>query len=317
MARGDVTVGVVGAGSLGCLYGVLLDQAHGVVPTVVSRRSEAAAAIEEHGVRVRATWDDDRELVGHPRVARADDPHLQGAFDLVLLFNKSLTQSWAVELGQRLVRRDGILASMQNGLAPARAVERGSDRGVAGTTYQGATSTSPCTVEWTALGPTLLAPSPALAGRAAELAAQIGSPDLRFEITADRDAMLWKKAVLAIINPVCAATGFSVADLGRSASGWDLVSRARNEVLDVARACGVLFDEEELEAAFRFQKSAAEDGTLGSTYQSLLAGRPTEGADTAASVVGAAKEVGVPSPVCELLEIMSRARDEFLTQRQT
>lgn len=308
MVPAPPSVAVVGAGALGGLFAVLLDLA-GLPTTVLSRRRDVVARIERDGIHVRdETTDDTSTLLGRPAAARADEA--DGSFGIVLLLNKSFDTEWALELAARVVADDGLVVSMQNGLRTVPLVEA-FDRGVVGTTYQGAAYEPDGTVVWSSAGPTLVAPRPHLGAASDAFVAAVRDSRLPFDVVPDRDVMVWTKLIAAISNSVSGALLVSVADALRSDRVWDAMDRARAEALDVAEKLGVGLDRAELEARFGARPKTASRGTLGSTYQSLASGRVTEVADISGAIVRAAAAVGLPAPYNEMLDLLVAAREEL------
>ncbi|GGM20725.1 ketopantoate reductase family protein [Dactylosporangium sucinum] len=301
-------VAVVGAGALGQLVGALLAHDGRAAPTIVSRRPEAVEAIRYRGIEVRRLATGDPPLHARPAVvAAADAP--SAAFDVVLLLNKSYDTGWAIGLARTLAAADGVVVALQNGLSSAERVERADPRGVAGVIYQGAEYVGPGVVDHTVAGALVAAPPPARAARAAALLGRLDSPALPVRVVADRDAMLWEKAVGAVSNAVSGALFLPVRAITRSASAWEVLERARAEVLAVAAARGVRVDLEVLRSRFAGRPVARDNP--GSTYQSLRSGRGTEIGDFIGEIEACGAERGVPTPVLATLRLLVRAREEL------
>ncbi|WP_432843237.1 ketopantoate reductase family protein [Dactylosporangium sp. CA-092794] len=301
-------VAVVGAGALGQLVGALLAHAGQVAATIVSRRPEAVAAIRARGVEVRRLVTDEPPLHARPAIVAADEAPA-GAFDVVLLLNKSYDTGWAIGLARSIAAPRGAIVALQNGLTSAERVERADPRGVAGVIYTGAAYVGAGIVDHTVHGPLVAAPPPGRAGHVTRLLEALRCPGLPVRIDADRDAMLWEKAVGAMSNAVCGALFLPVREITRSAAAWEVMERARAEVLAVAEACGVRLDRAVLAARFDGRPPARHN--LGSTFQSLRSGRDTEIGELVGEVEARAAERGVPTPVLATLRLLVRAREEL------
>ncbi|MDQ7903790.1 2-dehydropantoate 2-reductase [Phytohabitans sp. ZYX-F-186] len=302
-----VRVAVVGAGALGQLVGALLAHDGRTAVTVVSRRPEAVEAIRARGVEVRRLATGEPSLRARPAIVAATAAPAS-AYDVVLLLHKSYDTGWAVGLGCSLAAPDGAIVALQNGLASADAVEKADPRGVAGVIYQGAAYVGPGVVDHTVLGPLVAAPPPDRAGRVAALLEPLASPALPVRLHPDRDAMLWEKAVNAVSNAVAGALFLPVRAITRSPSAWEVMERARAEVLAVAEALGVRPDRAFLSARFAGRPVARDN--LGSTYQSLRGGRPTEIGEYAGEIEALGARLGVPTPVLGALRLLVAAREE-------
>lgn len=303
--RGSVRVAIVGAGALGQLVGAVVDSQTTATVTLLSRRADAVAAIRAGGVTVRLLATGGGELQAWPAAELADEVP-SASFDVVLLLNKTQDIDWATAVGRRVAAPDGAIVALQNGLTCADAVEAADARGVAGTINTGANYVGPGSVEHTVLGPLRAAPSPERVDRVATLIKSLESELLPVAIVPDRDAMLWEKMVGAVSNAVSGALLLPVSSISRSASAWELLDRARAEVLDVAQAAGVQLDRAAIEAKFAARVPSPHNP--GSTYQSLISGRPSE------DLFGAVEEIAlrndVRTPVIGALRLLQAAREE-------
>jgi 2-dehydropantoate 2-reductase len=318
-ATGPTRVGVIGAGALGTLVAGLLAERPGVEVWLVSRRPDLVDHVDAHGVVVHdETVAEGRTWRSRPGALVADEVACREAgtgLDVALLLTQAADTGWAIEVAGRLVRPDGLVVSLQNGLAPADLVEAWGLGGVAGTTYQAATARGPGEVAWTMRGPTTLAPRPAARDAAVELASRLGSDDLPVAVADDgqRDGVLWAKLVGALTNAVSGALLVPVHDVLASEAAMAVVGRAQAELLAVARARGI----EVVPPTFaRPPVGTGEPATpgprpVGSAYQALVAGRADEVGDTLGDLRAAADQVGVPTPVCDALALLVEARRQL------
>ena len=307
-----VAVAVVGAGALGQLVGALLAHDGRTAVTIVSRRRDAVEAIRAGGVEVRRLATGEPPLRARPEIVLADQAP-ESAYDVVLLLHKSYDTGWAVALGRSLAAPDGAIVALQNGLTSAAEVEKADPRGVAGVIYQGAAYVAAGTVDHTVLGPLVAAPPPERAERVTALLEPLRSAALPVRIDADRDAMLWEKAVGAVSNAVAGALFLPVRSITRSEAAWEVMERARAEVLAVAEAHGVRPDLAVLRARFAGRPAARTN--LGSTYQSLRGGRPTEIGEFVGEIEALAARAGVPTPVLSTLRLLVATREELASHR--
>jgi 2-dehydropantoate 2-reductase len=308
--RDPVRVAVIGAGAVGQLVAALAAGTARADVTLISRRPEVVDEIRAEGLRILdargAT-----ELRSEVRVAVPEEAATTGPYDLVLLLTKCYDVDWAITVGRRLAAADGAVVALQNGLASAAKLERADPRGVAGVIYQGARYVGPGVVERTARGPLQMAPNAAMRARVAELADQISSTDLPVQLCDNRDAMLWEKLVGAVSNSVSGALLLPVCDLSRSASAWQVMERARAEILDIATARGVGLDRSRIVA--QFAPRPVVQANLGSTYQSLVSGRQSEVPEISGEVEALGIEARVATPVNSALRLLVLAREELMT----
>lgn len=301
-------VGIVGAGALARLFAALL-VAGGQRATLLTRRTAAVEQIRSEGVLVR-----DESVNGggafraHPNVVPAHEG--VGPFDVVLLLNKSYDAEWAAGLGSRVVADGGVVISLQNGLRTAPIVEA-AERGVTGTTYQGAGFDANGTVVWSISGPTYAAPRESLRADTERLVTRITSPRCPFAVVPDRDVMVWTKLVSAISNSVSGALFMPVTQVLQSDHVWEILEEARREAFEVATRLGVGLDRVAMEQTMASRPKSASRGTTGSTFQSLASGRLTEVADISGAIAELAQKLGQRAPYNEVLHLLVAAREEM------
>jgi 2-dehydropantoate 2-reductase len=277
---------------------------------IVSRRPDIVKTINTDGVTVLHRRNDSDGVLRAPVPAFGPGEVIAtGPYDVVMLVNKSMDSEFAVDLGAQLSGDDGIVVALQNGLRSAEIVE-GIPSGVAGVTYQGATYNHDATVSWTHVGRTLVAARPAIADRTARWVATLSTPSLPWEVASDRDAMLWEKLIAAISNSLSGALLQPVFALMRSESAQQILQRARSEAFDIAASLGVQLDRTRLETAFASGYPSGAD-TSGSTFQSLMSGRPTEVGDISGSIADAAAGMGLPAPYNTALALLVHAREQL------
>lgn len=108
------TIGVMGAGSIGCYVGGKI--AATGTRTILVGRPRLAAEIAEHGLSVQ---DLDAPARGVESVAYVTDPAALADADLVLVAVKSGQTEEAAKTLAAILRPDAIVASLQNGLGNA------------------------------------------------------------------------------------------------------------------------------------------------------------------------------------------------------
>lgn len=314
-STGPARVGVIGAGALGTLVAGLLARARGVESWLVSRRPEVVDHVQASGVVIH-----DRTVAGAPLLRSrpgalvADEApcrHAGADLDVVVLLTQAADTPWAIEVADRLVAPAGMVVSLQNGLASADLVEAWGPRGVAGTTYQAATALGPGEVAWTMRGPTTLAPRATGRPAAVALADRLDGSELPVQVADEgaRDGLLWAKLVGALTNAVSGALLVPVHDVLASDAAMAVVGQARAELLAVAEARGIRVEPPAF--ARPDPATSAAPRPVGSAYQALVAGRPDEVGDTIADLAAAARQAGVPTPVCHALALLVEARRQL------
>jgi 2-dehydropantoate 2-reductase len=108
----------------------------------------------------------------------------------------------------------------------------------------------------------------------------------------------WTKLLANLTNGLCAATGLSVAELGRNHLGRRLVVAVMREGHRVIRAARIKLDRHLLARLLllALRTSVGRADFRGSTWQSLARGRPTEIDYLNGEIVRLGARVGVETP---------------------
>jgi len=121
---------------------------------------------------------------------------------------------------------------------------------------------------------------------------------------------LWEKLIVAVSNSVSGALALPVYDVLASPSAQRVLQSARHEAAVIAVALGVGLDAPDLLRRLASMDPGAVGATSGSTYQSLTTGRRPEVDDISGALVALGRQHGIPTPVNEMLTLMTEARCE-------
>jgi 2-dehydropantoate 2-reductase len=292
-------VAIVGAGSLGSLFGGLLDAAHDVV---LVGRDPHISAVRERGLAVTGV----ESFTASP-AATTDATGLDA--DLAIVTVKSYdTETAARELATGDV---GAVVSLQNGLGNEATLAATLNAPVvAGTTSHGAVRDAPGSVTWNGAGGMAVGPwDPRDAdGAARKVGEAMREATVPVEVI-DADGIrrrLWRKlAVNAAINPVTALADVDNGALGH-APGAALVAPIAREVAATARAAGVDLDDETAVGAVEDVVAATAENES-SMRQDVRDGARTEIDAINGHVVRRAAELGVAVPTNRALAALVRA----------
>jgi 2-dehydropantoate 2-reductase len=231
-------IAVIGAGSMGCLYGANLARA-GAKVTLVDTWEEHVNRIAGDGLKM----DGLRGSFTAALAAHTDLGSVAPADMAIVLVNAYDTQA-AAQAAAVLLQRDGFVLTLQNGLGNVEVLEEvlGRGRVMAGLSFHSADLRGPGAVSHTNRGPTYLGE---LGGRRSTrleavetLMEQAG---MEPEVEADIMATVWGKFVHnCAINAVCAATGLRPGHI-RDIEELDLFQESIvAEALALAKALGVV-----------------------------------------------------------------------------
>lgn len=286
-------IAIIGAGAMGSLFGGLLAEA-GVDVWLFDIWEAHVKAINQNGLTI--------EREGATRVVRpraVSDPQSIGRADLVIVFVKSTQTAAAAETAAELVRPDGSVLTLQNGMGNADILTRFVDPGqvLAGTTSHGATLLGPGRIRHAGIGPTRIGPwagdDPAPAGKVARVLTDVG---IATEVDDDVRKLIWHKLFINIgINAITALTGIRNGEILDLAVTRDLSQKAVEEAVAVARAKGIAVEEGVVDHVFRVaEATAANRSSMGQDVDNK---RPTEIGAINGAVVREARQCGVPAPI--------------------
>lgn len=295
---------VMGAGAIGSWLGALLSK-HGHDVTLVARE-EHAAIVNAMGLRVSGKT----ELEARPKAVR--EASEAAVPDLLLLTVKSYDTEKAIQQARPLIGEQTLVMSVQNGLGNVERISRHIDprRVLAAVTSHGVTFVEPGHVRHAGAGYFLVG-SPSgqheTATRIAKLFAETG---LEVHPTDNVVGELWAKVIVnASINPITAITGLTNGHLVTNASLRELMQRAGEEALDVARAEGVDLPPDDMLVRARIVAEMTEFNKS-SMLQDIERGRQTEVDSISGEIIQRGLVHAIDTPVTLTLRALVKGIEE-------
>lgn len=296
-----MTVAVVGAGAMGCLFAARMAEA-GADVTVIDVdparldmiRARGIALTDDHGARTVAV---------HAALAR----EVTGPIDLLLLFTKGMHSAAAIASVAHLAQCDPIALTLQNGIGNAEllAAAFGADRVLMGTALIPADLTGPNAVETHGFASLQLGAF-GNAGPAIECVADLLERS-RFTVhRSERIAVaLWEKvafnAALNAIGMICQLPNAGVDN----PPGRRIATAVVDETVAVAASKGLVLDRDAIlshvDAALR-----QHGGHKASMLQDREAGRPGEIETINGAIAAEGQRAGIATPVCDTLADLVR-----------
>jgi 2-dehydropantoate 2-reductase len=301
-------VAVVGAGAVGCYYGgMLLRAGHDVM---FIGRQPHVDAINAHGLLL-----DTQSFKGHLPASAATDASALASPDLVLVCVKSADTEQA---GRSLIGRlrpETSVLSLQNGVdnAPRLGAVIG-HAVIPAVVYVGSEMAGPGHVRHHGGGDLAIGASAASEALTQTLAAA----GVRTTIADDIEVTLWSKLVInCAFNALSAVAGISYGPMLEVAGTRDVVTRAVQEAIAVARACGVSIPDDLLAHILNIPTIMPEQKS--STAQDLARGKPSEIDFLNGYVVRKGAELGIATPTNHALQVMVKLaeRGKELSGRRT
>lgn len=288
---------VVGAGAVGCYFGGMLARAG--FPVTLIGRAAHVEAIQRDGLLIDGLHLRERIAVrASTELTAARDAHL-----VLFCVKTTDTETTARALAQHLGAAS-VVVSMQNGVDNAERIRAASDiHAVAAVVYVAAAMIAPGEVKHSGRGDLILGRTPsspaevdldALAGLfdRAGVPCRV-SPEIRVE--------LWKKMLMnCAYNAISALARERYGRIAGHSGARELMCRAIQEAVAVARAEGVMLDAAAMTAA-AYGLGEAMTGALSSTAQDIERGKLTEIDSLNGYVVRHGAQCGVPVPVNETL----------------
>ena len=283
-------VAVIGAGAVGC--GLLLRAGHDV--TFIGRQPHVDA-INAHGLLL-----DTQTFKGHLPAKAATDTTALASPDLVLVCVKSADTEQAGRSLAGHLRPETSVLSLQNGVDNAPRLRAVTGHAVIPVVvYFGSEMAGPGHIRHHGGGDLAIGASAASEALAQTLqAAGIGTT-----ISDDIEVTLWSKLVInCAFNALSAVAGISYGPMLEVEGTRDVVTRAVQEAIAVARACGVSLPADLLANILNIPTMMPEQKS--STAQDLARGKPSEIDFLNGYVVRKGAELGIPTPTNHTLQVM-------------
>lgn len=310
-------IAVFGTGGAGGYFGAQL--AHAGEDVIFIARGEHLQAIRTQGLRVETP---EREILIRPTHA-SDNPAEVGVVDAVLVGVKAWQITDAAQAIQPAVGSETVVIPLQNGVEAASqlAAILGAEHVLGGLCG---------TISWVvgpghirSIGETHFVKFGALDKRPSKRAEQVRQAFERagvtVEIPADIQVALWEKFLFVVSWGGIGALARAPVGVTRSVPQTrQMLEQSMREILAVARARQIALPHGVVEKSMALVDSLAPGGTT-SLQRDIAGGKPSELDAWNGAVVRLGREVGVATPVNEMvyysllpLELRARGKMQFL-----
>ncbi|ASJ01365.1 2-dehydropantoate 2-reductase [Thermococcus gorgonarius] len=292
---------VLGAGSIGSLFGALLTKA-GHEVTLIGRE-EHVRAINKEGLRISGV----ESFTVYPEATtRApEEPP-----ELLLLTTKSYSTKTALECARYCIGEETWILSVQNGLGNEDLALKYTPNVIGGITTNGAMLVEWGHVKWTGRGITVIGRYPTGSSSFIKKVAGLFT-DAGIETEVSENILGWKWAK-TIVNSVINALGTILEVKNgylRDNPYLEGISvEIAREGCEVARQLGIEFEVHPLELLWDTIEKTKEN--YNSMLQDIRRGRKTEVDYINGKIVEYAKSVGLGAPRNELLWALIKAKEE-------
>ncbi|NJE85272.1 2-dehydropantoate 2-reductase [Thermococcus sp. CX2] len=291
---------VLGAGSIGSLFGALLSRAGNDV-TLIGRENQVRA-VNENGLRIVGI----EEFVVHPKASiyAPEEPP-----DLLILATKSYSTKTALECAKRCIGPETWILSIQNGLGNEELALKFTPNVLGGITTNGAMLVEGGVLKWTGKGVTVIGKYPTGSHPFVdEIAKTFNEAGLETYTTENVVGWKWAKVIVnSVINGLGTVlevkNGFLKDDPYLESISIDIA----REGCMVAQQLGIEFEVHPLELLWDTIEKTREN--YNSTLQDIWRGKKTEVDYIHGKIVEYAKTVGLEAPRNELLWALIKAKE--------
>lgn len=301
-------VGIVGCGAIGALYAAHLAQLPDVEVWAFDVSVDHVAAIDAHGLKITGHVELTAPI--QATTIAADMPPCE----LGIVATKGTVTRPAIE-AMAEVFAAGSVCSVQNGIGNEEVIAEYVGRVMRGVTLPAGRIVEPGIVHMDAPGMTWIGPfepQPApmdAVDQLAELIDRSGMPTLGLP---DARGPQWTKLLFnCCTNPLCALTGLTHGQLCDLPGARELILPLLREGVAVAEALGIELDGDPERLIFEAGRTNYRHKP--SMLQDVLARRPTEIATLNGGVAEQARELGIPTPLNDMVVELIRGLERSWT----
>ena len=299
---------VIGAGAMGCIYGMYLSRKNEVL--LIDVVKPHVDAINDKGLEF-THLDGKTEMV--TRLKATMDTAGCEAQDIVILLTKGYQSAEALEKNASLIGPDTIVCSLQNGYGNADDIIKyvPEEQIVLGTSGGGAIVAGPGKILHKGQGPTQLGCLTADQTKAEVVAKamdECGVPSV--ELIADVKTLLWSKLFVNIgINPICALTGETNQSIANNPFSNAVSAMLVKEAVEVTNATGMHFDYEEMRQHV-IDIALVTGGNICSMLADVTNKRRTEVDRINGAAVSEGAKAGMKAPLNEMITALIHAKEQ-------
>ncbi len=309
-----MTIVLVGAGAMGCLFAALLRRA-GLEVVLLEKSVSTVEIIAAQGLVLANSTG----TYAIDRMAVTRDAASIGYAEYIIFFVKAFDTQSAAEFAAGCIGPESTVVTLQNGLGNVEVLSACFPDNIvlAGTTAHGATLLGPGRVRHAGCGETAFGPMQTGGRLSAEaLSCAFTAAGIAVHLHDDVPVLLWDKLFVNIgINALAAILDINNGRILEMEPARDIMRAAVREAVVVAAATGIAVDADEQVARVE-QVCRATQSNICSMLQDMRAGRMTEIEHINGAVVREGCSLKCPVPVNAMLTHLVRAR-QMLAARKT
>jgi 2-dehydropantoate 2-reductase len=284
---------ILGIGAMGCLFAARLTDLTEVM--LVGHWKEQLSALTNQGLLM---IQQDGSQSRHAVIA-SEHVTEHNTYDIVLVLVKGWQSQRAAEISEKLIRENGLVLSLQNGLGNLEILAKsvGRERVVQGVTSEGATLIKPGVVRHAGSGITYLAKTKETERRLTAFTDLLRLAQFDTHLIDNPESLIWGKlAVNAGINPLTGLLQVPNGYLATHSVARSLMSKAAKETEAVALAQNITLPyADAAEQALQVAQATATNRS--SMAQDVARGAPTEIDSICGAIVHFGQELTIPTPI--------------------
>jgi len=315
-------IAIVGAGSVGSLFGTLL-AASGEDVTMVRRRQDVIDLIQKEGMTVDIAKTGET-VHSRPKMVNAKDIASIGICDLVVICTKGFDTRAAMENAKPIIGKDTYIMSNQNGWGNVEEIKEvlgGDDSHIIAGVLLSVVSPKegkPNHLVWV-FGTDVIKAGPVnrkITPEIENIAETFRKAKLDFTIAENYIDVIWNKLVGNTAMPIAAVLGMTNDEYMAYENTRQLVTNMFNESIAVATAMGVKHDNPDdpiqphHQILKNFMAYGKGKGPKGSMSVDIENGRKTEIDTINGAIVREGKRLGIPTPINETFVLLIKAMEE-------
>ncbi|NJE26853.1 2-dehydropantoate 2-reductase [Thermococcus sp. MV5] len=291
---------VLGAGSIGSLFGALLSEA-GEDVTLIGRY-EHMREINERGLKIVGI----KEFTTYPKAFTEMPPEPP---DLLILSTKSYSTAHALECAKESIGHNTWILSIQNGLGNEEEALKYTENVLGGITTNGAVLEKWGVVRWVGEGITIVGQYPKGRGIFADKVVKMfDRAGLKTKLSENIVGWKWAKAIVnSAINPIGAILDIKNGRILEEEYLLDLAERVVEEGCQVATQLGIEFEKHPLEFLIETLENTQEN--YNSMLQDIKRGKKTEIDFINGRIVEYGREIGLGTPLNFALWSLVKAKE--------
>ena len=304
--RITMKIAVLGAGAMGSIYGGHLSMNNDVY--MIDKKEDLVEKISADGLKL---YENDKDVVYHPKALLSSEGI--GEVDLVIIFVKALYSRAALMENKAIIGDNTYVLTLQNGAGHEDIIEEfvPKERIIIGTTEDNGAILDNGYVRRGGKGKTnigmLVEDKKGMLDKVKECFDGCGFDT---HIYSNIQQLIWDKLFTNV--SLSALTGVLQVPIGFIAEdeyAWNMTVTLIKEAMQVAKAMGLEFDEDEMIERVRNTSINSPEGRT-SIYADLKAGRLTEVNTISGAVVKAGDRLGVPVPSHKMIVNMVHAMED-------